>query len=47
MSKEKWTKQKILQTCLYLIPKKNSFGLFILFQKFLLILDKKCINLTK
>ena len=23
MSKEKWTKQKILQTCLYLIPKKN------------------------
>jgi len=24
MSKEKWTKQKILQTCLYLIPKKNS-----------------------
>ena len=27
MSKEKWTKQKILQTCLYLIPKKNSENL--------------------
>ncbi|WP_461371978.1 hypothetical protein [Candidatus Darwinibacter acetoxidans] len=23
MNKERWTKQKILQTCLYLIPKKN------------------------
>ena len=30
MSKEKWTKQKILQTCLYLIPKKNSENLNVL-----------------